>query len=456
MKRKFLPYLTVLMLAAMLLAACSGGDATQVPTETPEEPTADETVNESDGKNTLVVWDVMTRPEEKAIVDELIADFEAAHPGVTVEREAKNFDDLKTTAALALGSPDGPDVIQVNQGESDMGSLVQAGLLQPLNDYAEQYGWFDTFSAGLAALNSWSEDGKQMGTGNLYGLPLQAEIVGVYYRKDIFKENDLSVPTTYAEFETLMADLTAAGITPITYGGLDGWPAIHLYSEIQNAELGERGWYDAFMYTTGDVTFDHPANLAAAEGLVGWVENDFLTPGFEGIGYDDSWQLFMSGEGAMMLTGSWMSGEFAANAELGDQIGFFLVPPKADAGYKLSVGGTGLAFAIRNGSANADVAAEYLDYLYSEETANALAEAGFLPVYPIDPEVAGDGLLGDVVAAWKTANENDAVGYYMDWVTPTMYDTITAALQELMAGQITPAAFVDKVNQDYTDFLATK
>ena len=99
----------------MLLSAC-GSDVTQSPgegsTQAPDETAAEELAPEPEGETTLVVWDVMTRPEENAILDKLIADYEAANPGVTVLREAKSFDDLKTTAALALSNPDGPDIVQ--------------------------------------------------------------------------------------------------------------------------------------------------------------------------------------------------------------------------------------------------------------------------------------------------------------------------------------------------------
>ena len=32
-------------------------------------------------------------------------------------------------------------------------------------------------------MNQFSADGKKFGTGNLYGLPMTGEVVGVYYNK---------------------------------------------------------------------------------------------------------------------------------------------------------------------------------------------------------------------------------------------------------------------------------
>lgn len=437
-----LTLLTALVAGLTACAAVAPDDAAPA-----EEPAAAET--------TLVVWDIMARPEESAILDQLVADYEAANPGVTVERSAKTLDDLKVTAALALSQEDGPDIVQVNQGQSDMGALVEAGLLLPLNDYAEQYGWYENFPGGLVALNSWTEDGSQMGEGDLYGLPIQAEVVGVFYNKVKFQELGLEIPSTFSEFEDVMQQLADAGETPLVFGNLDGWPAIHLFGEVQNAQLGSRAWYDDFMFTTGEVDFDVEANVAAARKLQEWVDKGYLSDGFEGIGYDDSWQLFSSGEGGMMLTGNWITSEFLAGPNA-QNIGFFLLPPMEEDGFKLSVGGSGLAFAIRGDTPNADLAAEYIDYLFSQETADSMAEAGLLPLRPVDETLLTDEMLADVAAGWQHLNETDGVGYYMDWVTPTMYDTITSELQALLAGQTTPEEFVQNVNADYTEFLATK
>ena len=65
-----------------------------------------------------------------------------------------------------------------------MGALVKGGLLTPLDDYAEAYGWGDRYSATLLDLNRFSADGKEFGTGNLYGLSQMGEIVGVFYNKE--------------------------------------------------------------------------------------------------------------------------------------------------------------------------------------------------------------------------------------------------------------------------------
>lgn len=407
---------------------------------------------------TLQVWDIWTAETDSQVIETIHREFEAAHPGVKINRVVKAFEDMKATAKLALSSPDGPDVAQINQGEPDMGALVKAGLLVNLTPLAEQYGWFQKISPGIVARNSFTADGKVFGEGNLYGMPPTAELVGVYYRKDIFAELGLSIPKTFAEFEAILEALKGAGYVPITFGNLDGWPAIHTYGEIQNVLLGAEGrqYLDDLIYARGNVGWDVPANVAAAAKLQEWVKRGYFTSGFEGISYDDSWSLFNNGQGAMMLTGSWMSSTFAAGP-YGDKIGFFLVPPETEGGRKLSIGGTSTAYAIRVGSPHVDLAAEYIDWMMSDRAAELWLQNKTVPVQPVDPALVAPGtLFADLVSAWNLMNETDTVGHYLDWATPTFYDTITAALQELLALRITPEEFVQKLQADYATFLEEK
>ena len=137
------------------------------------------------------------------------------------------------------------------------------------------------------------------------------------------------------------------------------------------------------MFTNGAVDFDTPENLEAAKALQAWATDGIVMKDFAGVGYDDSWQLFSSGQGAMLITGSWLSGDLGASPFI-DNIGFFLVPPMEAGGYKLTVGGTGFGFAISAKSKQPDLAAEYINYMYSADTAKLLLDNGYLPVYPVE------------------------------------------------------------------------
>lgn len=440
--RRFHFLTPILIITALLLVACNGSAVPVSPEPTDES---------SSTVTTLVVWDQFYRDVESNVMETLNAEFEQAHPGVKIERVVKTLDDLKVTLKLALSEPNGPDVAQVNQGRSDMGAMVQADLLLPLNDYSAQYGWDNSFSTSVTSRNSFTPDGKTFGQGNLYGVSPTAEVVGVYYNKGIFAEHGWQIPQTFEEFETLLAEIKAAGITPIAFGSLDGWNAIHEFSAIQHL-LVTPEYINNLVYGVNDVSFDTPENQKAAEILLRWANSGYFTEGYAGIGYDDSNLLFKAGNGAMTITGSWLAGELVTDTD--QQFGFFLLPPfEGKSG--MAIGGVGIPFAIRKTTDKADLAAEYLNWMVSPRAAELWAKAGMLPAMSL-PQSAGietDNLFGDTLKAWETINKNNAVGHYIDWATPTFYDTLVAELQKLLGGMSTPAEFTAAVQKDYAAYL---
>ena len=394
------------------------------------------------------VWDQWYRGVENDVVEQLNREFEAEH-GVTVDRTTRPLDDLKITLMLAVEGGEGPDVGNVNQGAPDMGEMVRSGLLLPVDAYAEQYGWFDTFSAGLLTRNRWSDD-TQFGEGSLYGVAPQAEIVGVYYNRALYEQAGIDVPETFEEFESNLAALRDAGIEPIVYGGLDGWPGIHLYGAIQHLFV-EREYLDDLVYGRGG-SWVSDGNAEAARRLVEWVEEGYFIPGFEGIGYDDTWSLFAQNQGAMMITGSWITGEIAHNPD----IGFFQMPPLAEHADQVPmlVGGTGIPLAITVNAADPDLAARYIDWMVSPRAAELWAEVGFIPAMAVPSGIIEpDSLQGEILVVWDRVNEADAIGHYLDWATPSMYDTITAAIQELMVGRVTVDGFLQTLDADFQAYL---
>ncbi len=428
----------VLLVFMLALTACS-----KPATETPEVTDSDEI--------TLVVWDQFYRPEESAVIEALNAEFEKAHPGVKIQREVKVLDDLKMTLKLALAEADGPDIAQVNQGRSDMGAMVEADLLLPLNDYLAKYGWGNVFSTSVASRNSFTADGKSFGQGNLYGVSPTAEVVGVYYNKDLFKKNRWSVPTTFEEFQELLAKIKKAGITPISFGSLDGWNAIHEFSAIQHL-LVSSDYINNLTYGVNNVSFDTPENQEAAQILLDWAQAGYFTDGFPGIGYDDCNNNFKAGEGAMTITGSWFAPELMTGTD--QEFGFFLLPGLSGK-QTMAIGGVGIPYAIRKTTQHPDLAAEYLNWMISPRAAELWAQAGMLPAMslPENTKVKTDNLFGDTLHAWETINKNNAVGHYIDWATPTFYDTLVAELQKLLGSIATPADFTAAVQRDYAQFL---
>ena len=79
-----------------------------------------------------------------------------------------------------------------------------------------------------------------------------------------------------------------------------------------------------------------------------------------------------------------------------------------------------------------------------------IAEAGNLPVVDADAQQVDGLLAGEVFAAWAQVGEEDLLVPYLDYATETFYDTITAAVQDLLAGQRSPQEFLEHLEAEYS------
>jgi raffinose/stachyose/melibiose transport system substrate-binding protein len=429
------------LLAAACLPSTSEESAESEAAGTDEASAPSEEASANFEGQELVVWDIYVRGVERDVAEQLSTEFEEEH-GVTVTREPKNLDDLKTTLPLAMGQSDGPDVASVNQGRADMGAMVEAGLLMDLTDFGQQQGWFDTWSENLLARNMFSSDGTEFGTGNLYGIAPQAELVGWFYNRDKFEQYGLEPPETFEDLEAMLAQLQDEGETPITFGNLDAWPAIHTYGAVEHTFV-DTAYLNDFIFGRGDATFDRPENAEAASVVQNWAEQGYFTENFSGIGYDDSWAQFGAGEGALMLTGTWIAGELDP-----EQFGFFLTPGR-DGQLPPQTGGMGVPLGVRADTEVPELATAYVDWMTGERAAELWSEAWLPTRTPPAEAVEGSPLMGDLVAAWEEVIGAEQLGHYLDWATPTFYDTISAQLQTLLAGDTSPDEFVDALEADY-------
>ena len=117
-----------LLVVTVIAVACTPGGSVSLVTAPPRPAT---TGVPDTGPITLTVWDQESGQVGK-VWDQLNAEFEQKYPNVTVKRVNRDFGELKTLLSLAMSGPNGPDVVEANQGWPDMGHLVKAGLLLPI------------------------------------------------------------------------------------------------------------------------------------------------------------------------------------------------------------------------------------------------------------------------------------------------------------------------------------
>ena len=102
-------------------------------------------------------------------------------------RVAKAFNDIIATERLQASGPNPPDILVSNGGYALLGPLVAAGLLRPLDEYADTFGWVDRFGESVLRGQRFSDDGKTYGTGSLWMLAPAATFVGLYVQRPTSK-----------------------------------------------------------------------------------------------------------------------------------------------------------------------------------------------------------------------------------------------------------------------------
>lgn len=374
--------------------------------------------------------------------------FEKSHPGVTIKRIAKSFGDLTKIDALQFSGSNPPDVSEVNQGLSDMGQLVKAGLLVPLDAYAAKWGWGKRQSASLLAIDGRATSSGQIGRGKLYGISTTGDWVGVFYNKVKLAKLGIALPKTLAEFEKALATAKSSGETPIMFGNLNKWPGIHEFQSVLMA-IAPKGQVGNTVFGVPGSKWSTPAALQAAATLQKWVKQGYFVEGFSGLTSDDAAVRFRKGEGVFLITGTWKTGDMVSS--LGKDVGLMLLPSARANQAPGAVAAGGLAWAIPAKAKNRELGAEYINFITSAPVAKVILAAGDVPAIVQTGKVPA-GVSGDAVTGWRKLNQANSMAGYMDWATPTFYDTITAAIQDLLGEKITAQEFVKKLDADYLKF----
>ncbi len=467
MMKRNLMLLALLAMALIVLAACTGTPDTEDDdvgqSETDAEPTAAE-VNaepppdeqEEDGAVdgeaaeaeaeavTLTFWFEGEAPATVTIFEEAMSRFEEMHPGVTIDVLPMPFEDMVRTMPLALDGGTGPDVATVPPVAVGTWLYAEAGHLVDFTDIAAEGGWLENFDERAIEINNAPFEGR------VYGIPYEWTGVGVYYNQAIFDELGLTPPETMAAFEEIMAATRDAGYLPVSVGALDAWPLQHVWSQLAHTNMPYDGLL-ALEELDPEASYNVPELIEAGEKIVEWTEQGYLDPNMLSTSFVDANNLFINGEAAMNIGGTWVQADFR---QAGFPVGFFRTPPmNPDLPYHMGGFTPYDDLVVVAASENRELAVELVGYLISEENMRFFWEEGLLVPYQFAeiPE-ARDQLQVDIFTAMQASGP----GHYEGNCCPEVQQTIWVKMQEMVSGDVTPEqAFVD-IQEVYEEFRAAE
>lgn len=445
MKIKAVIVLLVLMLLVTFSAGCTPTPAVESepePVEVVEEPEVvapepeepaeivepeEPEVVELAEPITLEIWALSQSPAEMEDLQTIAANFSDHYPNVTAEISFYTMADARQTFRLALDGGTGPDVMYISRGLVGADAYARAGHTVDLTDVAQERGWIDRFGQALLThANLYAPDRRT------FGVPIMSSTVGVYYNPEIFAEYGLTEPSTFEEFENILSTLKANGVTPFAVGALDGWPMSHYWEQLIHLTV-------PFEELTLCKVFDPAGNyeqagfIEASEILVSWIENGYFQDDLLATNFADSNALFITGQTAMTITGTWAMNDFSTQPDF--EARFFPVPPiYPDMPWHAGGQSPDRNWVIPKYAANIDMAINFLDYVLGEEVATMLWNNGNILTFKFNvmPEPV-NVLQGDVYRSMVAAGS----GYY-PMQTGELQEIESNVMQQLIMGTITP------------------
>lgn len=280
-----------------------------------------------------------------------IADaFNAENEDINVVISSYDTDGIKDACKVAASSDTLPNM-WFNWAGSLGGFYVDNGKTYNLNEYAEANGWEEKFSSSALGLCTYD--------GVISGYPNSYNVIGMYYRKDIFEEYGLEVPTTFEEFEAVCAALKENGITPMYAGGMNGWHTMRFVEQLIEHYAGAEA-HDAL--SGFDKSHDDEAVTQAFTKYKEWVDAGYFPEGFLTLEANDTLMPLSTGMCAMTLEGQWQDSNIVAAGLNMDQYGAFAFP--AGETNRLSSFADMIQFNANNTPEELDACVKYIDYYF--------------------------------------------------------------------------------------------
>ncbi|MCB1970273.1 MAG: extracellular solute-binding protein [Geminicoccaceae bacterium] len=362
------------------------------------------------------------RQEDKPVYEELIADFEAANPGIHVQFQGYEASNYATILSTALSADQGPDAMMV-RAYGAFETVAGAGYLMPLSE-REVPGLANMPQAAVNA-ETLRSDGK------VYGVPFASQTMLVIYNKAIYDQLGLGVPQTWDELLANAKAIQDAGIFAFGNGTATAWQNETIVSALTSSIIG-RGFFEDIQ--NDKTTFEDPRFIGGLEALK--QVSTFFPTGFTGLDYASSQQLFASGMAAMFAGGSFELANFKSqNPDL--DLGIFAAPGRnADDERLVGIFYDG-GYAGNAKTAHPDAVRKFLAYLATPEFGQKFAnELG--NISPIKGVTFDNPLLQQVAQL----NEH-SVPYVMltnfRYKEPSGSVLLQAEVQRMLAGESDPA-----------------
>lgn len=397
-----------------------------------------------DGKREKIIISSYLADASQVEVREKYVDIPLREAFPDVDIEIKMYNDRQSLQVEVAGGG-GPDILDLD-GPTDVAEFAKADRVLALDDYAEKYGWKDIFY-------DWAYDScfyKE----KLYSLPTSFEGMVLYYNLDVMEANGWEKPETKDELVTLMKAMKEKGIIPISWGNSNYQGAVDwLYSTFTSCYGGPETLRKAL---TGEGKFTDPKLVNSIQTMVDWWTEGWLGDNAsQSITSEDMVAFFAEGRAGMMISGTWASNQLDTiypdcnwDSEM--------MPQDPEIGPVLPFA-TGGGYALNANSKNPDLAAEILNYMFSnlDRHYESIRDAGYQPsplkAFDITKLEGMDEKMYDQYKLLMDAQADKQIGYCAWTFYPSeMRVYMNENVDSMFLGVVSVEEFMNKC-QEYLD-----
>lgn len=358
--------------------------------------------------------------------------FEEANPGVEINL-IPSSQDFTQDIKVRLAGQNAPDLWNTHGWSRDR----YADFLEPLQDRE----WAST-------MKDITEEAFMEEDGTFYALPLDIQVTGVLYNKDVLDDAgiDPDALDTWDAFDEACATISAAGLTCVVAGGKDTAIAGDL------ADLTASAWYgDDELAALRQGEFD-PAVYEQESGLIeSWATSGYFNKDYTSATQDDIEKLMANGQAAFYFRSNLHSAQIEAfNPDV--NLGFMATPTESGERY-VTIGEDWAVGASKTGK-HKDIALKYIDFLAQPEHMTQLTAMtnNDSALEGIDVDL---GMINDTYEYWVVERGTRTVPFFDRIYLPDgMWDTLCKSTDGVITGQLDAKGAADQMSTSFTTMWA--
>lgn len=436
MKKKAFATTLLMLVFVLIVSACGGGKDNSSSSNASSSSDSSSSGNSTAGKkvtiNMMHLWPDGSNSAQNKLVKQIIDEYEKANPNVKIETEVLENEQYKNKLKVLSASNSLPDV-GFTWAAGFMEPYVKGNMFASLDDLL-QGDLKDKFVPGTT--EAYSSGGKT------YALPVELNIVPVYYNKEIFAKYNLQPPTTYDEFKNIIKTLNDNKVTPIALGSKDAWTGSFWYMYLADRIGGP----DVQDKAVASSTFSDPSLIQAAKEAQELVKSNAFVKGFNGLSNDEAKSEFMNEKAAMYAMGTWEVPNYTTNPDVSqefkDKIGFFKFPTISGGKGDINdwVGGVGVGMFVSENSKVKEDAKKFVSFFVKRWGELSVTDAGIIPGTKVDTSaVKLPQMFIDVLNELNNAKK---VILYLDvQMKPVASEEHHNLIQALLGNAVTPEEF---------------